>query len=107
MEHVRIHEDGIREAGIYTPALSIDAEGGRIVAYVGSDTDNYSEVFVEFHTDDGRILQLAVAGQRHSGDGDEGMHCAVWNGIDEDAEHDHEIAVNDAESHWHDMNGKW
>lgn len=106
MKDIKIHKNGIEKAGIDTPTISVDAVGGKVVAYVGSDTDNYSEVFVEFHTDDGRILQLACVGQRHDGQGEPTMHAEVWNGIDEDSEFNHEITVGD-ESHWYEMNGEW
>ena len=105
-DKIKVHESGIEKAGIYTPAISVEAEGGKVVAYVGSDVDSYSEVFVEFHTNDGRILQLAVVGQRHDGQDEPTMHCDVWNGIDDDSEWSHEIAVGD-DSHWHEMNGEW
>lgn len=108
-KHIMAHENGIEKAGISTPAISVDAEGGKIVAYVGSDVENYSEVFVEFHTDDGLILQLAVVGQTHDEQypEDDDMHALVYNGVDEDVQWRHEIKVSDTESCWHEMNGTW
>ena len=102
MKGVEIHENGIEKAGIDTPAISVDAVGGKVVAYVGSDTDNYSEVFVEFHTDDGKILQLAVVGQTHDGQGEAEMHALVYDGVEDDVQWKHEIKVS-SESSWYEM----
>ena len=109
MKGIEIHENGIEKAGITTPAISVDAEGGRVVAYVGSDVENYSEVYVEFHTDNGKILQLAVVGQTHDGQypDDDDMHALVYDGVDDDVQWRHEIKVSDVESNWHEMNGTW
>jgi len=101
MNGIEIHENGIKKAGISMPAISVDAVGGKVVAYVGSDTDNYSEVFVEFHTDDGKILQLAVVGQTHDGQGEAEMHALVYDGVDEDVRWHHEIEVSE-NSYWYE-----
>ena len=106
MNGMEIHESGIEKAGIVTPAISVDAEGGKVVAYIGSDVDSYSEIFVEFHADDGKILQLAVVGQTHDGQGEAEMHALVYDGIDDDVQWRHKIRVSD-ESRWHEMNGEW
>ena len=106
MNGIEIHENGIEKAGIVTPAISVDAEGGKVVAYIGSDVDSYSEIFVEFHTDDGRILQLAVVGQTHDGQDEAEMHALVYDGVDDDVQWRHEIRVSD-ESCWHEMDGTW
>lgn len=99
MEHVTVHEDGIPEVAVYTPAIAIDAVGGKVVAYVGSDVDCYSEFFIDFVTDDGRVTQLACVGQRHNGD-EHGMHASVWDGMHEDAKHEIEIEVSE-KSRWY------
>lgn len=101
MKGIEIHENGIKKAGISMPAISVDAVGGKVVAYIGGDTDSYSEVFVEFHTDDGKILQLAVVGQAHDDQGETEMHAFVYDGVDEDVRWSHEITVGD-ESHWYE-----
>lgn len=106
MNGIEIHESGIEKAGIVTPAISVDAEGGKVVAYIGSDVENYAEIFVEFHTNDGKILQLGVIGQTHDGQGEAEMHALVYDGVDDDVQWRHEIKVGD-ESRWYEMNGTW
>lgn len=101
MEHVQFHENGIKEAGTHTPTLAIDADGGKIIAYVGSDIDCYSEVFIDFVTDDGRVMQLACIGQRHEECSEPSMHGDVWDGVHEFSAFNHEIEVSE-NSYWYD-----
>ena len=103
MKHVKVHMDGLKEADTETPTIEIDAVGGKVVAYVGSDIDCYSEVFVDFIADDGRVMQLACVGQDHAVEGMKPeMHGYVWDGIHEDCKHTHTIEVGD-DSYWYDF----
>jgi hypothetical protein len=101
MKGIEIHENGIEKAGISTPAISVDAVGGKVVAYINCDTECYGEVFVEFHTDDGKILQLAVVGQTHDKPGEAEMHAFVYDGVDESVRWNHEIEVSE-NSYWYE-----
>lgn len=99
---IEIHKNGIKSAEISTPAISVDAKGGKVVAYAGDNTEDYSEIFVEFHADDGKILQLAVIGQTHDGQGKTRMRALVCDGVDDGVRWNHKIEVG-PNSRWYEM----
>jgi hypothetical protein len=98
---IRFHNGDLEQrAAIYNPALSVQGVGGKVVAYVGCDTDEYAEISIDFIADDGRVMQLAFVGQDHSDPDAPKMHAGIWPGTTEDAQYFHEIEVSER-SYWY------
>ena len=91
--------------GEWGPLLAVRCKGGYLVAYNPSDPGYYSEISVDFVSDDGGVLQLATVGRDESSDEDaarrfmpdyQPMHVYAWNGMEEDVQTVQYVTVDDS-----------
>lgn len=79
------------------PALMIGCGGGYLLAYQAGDAGEYDEVGVDFVSDDGRLVQLAIVGREEATGL---MRVFAYDGLNEDVAHTQHVSIND-DSHWY------
>ena len=92
------------------PCMMIRCAGGYIMARNHSDRGCYSELFVDFVSDDDRLVQLAVVGRDECDDewpvggrpeGYQPMHVYAYDGTDECVTQTQYVTIGE-DSYWYD-----
>lgn len=90
------------------PAFKVTCKGGYLLAYQAGDPGIYDEVQVDFVSDDGRLIQMAVIG-RDENESDsmsdmfkdyQPMHIYCYDGNGEDVASTQYVTINE-DSHWY------
>lgn len=96
--------------GEWGPLLAVRCKGGYLVAYNLSDSGYYSEISVDFVSDDGGVLQLATVGRDENEDhlyepepDYQPMHVYAWNGLEEDVQTMQYVTVDNSSYYYYDI----
>lgn len=91
------------------PSLVVRCGGGSLIAYAVGDPGLYSEIAVDFVSDDGKAMQLAVIGRDECDEWDafpapEGyqpMHVYAYDGIEEGVQSTQYVTVDALKGNWY------
>lgn len=97
------------------PAFKVACKGGYLLAYQTGDPGIYDEVSVDFVSDDGRLIQMAVIGRDENEDyesdgwdvadsdafGYQPMHIYCYDGMGEEVASTQYVTISDG-SHWYE-----